>query len=286
MMWRRRPVRSAARALGRRASVAAWRVLLSSCAAAGWGCTTVRPESAPAQEVLGSSPDPASLEGPWQALLTRYVDGEGRVDYAAVDRAALERLYASVAASSPERHPERYPTRAAQLAYYLNAYNILVWKSVLMRLPGLRNLGTVRLSFFGLTKFVIGGDSWSLHGLEKHIRATFKEPRAHFALNCASAGCPKLPAEAFTASRLDAQLDRETRKFVSERRNVELAPQGGTVRLSSIFDWYRDDFAADDRGLVRWINRCRAADVQVPIAAAITHRAYDWRLNDRSLARD
>ena len=105
----------------------------------------------PRPELLASAP-PAFPDAEWDAMLKRYVDDVGRVDYAAVDRPRLEGLYAAVAATGPGKDPDKYPTAAAREAYYLNVYNVLVWKGVLDRLPGLRSVGQQRTRFFYLTR--------------------------------------------------------------------------------------------------------------------------------------
>ena len=238
---------------------------------------------APAADELGRAVVPFPV-AQWTALLARHVDDAGRVRYADIDRREVERLYAAVAASSPAATPDAYPTPAAREAYYLDAYNVLVWKNVLDRLPKLKSVNDEKVSFFYFTKFVVGKKAINLKDLEGEIiRPQFKDPRVHMALNCASAGCPELPREAFVADRLDAQLDRETRKFIADKRNVAL--DGKTLRLSQIFDWYKGDFGKDPAKVIAWINRYRAPDAQLPTDARIAYIEYDWRLNDEHLAR-
>src|SRR5262249_28644241 len=115
------------------------------------------------------------------------------------------------------------------------------------------------------------------------IRPEFKDPRVHMALNCASAGCPQLSREAFTPEKLEAQLDRETRKFMSEKRNVDYDAAAHKVRLSRLFDWYKDDFGKEPAKVLTWINKYR--DEKVPIDAKIDYVEYDWTLNDTNLKR-
>jgi|SRR5581483_660132 len=217
----------------------------------------------------------------WSALAGKYTDDKGRVDYAALkasaaDLARLDRLFASVAASS------NFPSKAAREAFYLDAYNVLVWKNVLERLPKLKTLAPELKSFFHDTEFLVGGNAYNLTDLEKDvIRADFKDPRVHVALNCASGGCPQLPREAFTPQKLDEQLDREARKFVAEKRNVDFDPAKKSLKLSHIFDWYKSDFG----DVLTWINKYRPADAQIPTDVKIEYVDYDWTLNDRNLKR-
>ena len=227
----------------------------------------------------------------WNALLQKYVDGKGRVDYNALkgnaeDAGKLDKLFAAVAATGPTRHPEQFKTQAAKLAYYLDAYNILVWKNVLSRLPKLTNVDKEKASFFFFTKFVVDGKEINLKDLEGDIvRPQFKDARVHMALNCASGGCPSLPTYAFTPAKLDEQLSNEARKFCNEKRNVDFDAASKKLKLSHIFDWYKEDFGKDPAKVIEWINNYRAADAKLPSDAKLEFVDYDWTLNDVGLLK-
>jgi hypothetical protein len=237
---------------------------------------TVKPDAA----AVAAAPVPFPYAA-WDALLEKYVDGKGRVDYNAIDRGAFEKVFAAVAASSPKKNPDKYPTKNAQKAYYIDAYNVIVWKNVLNRLPKLKNVNDDKYSFFYFTKFIVGGDELNLYDLEnKIVRPQFKDARVHFALNCASGGCPQLPPEAFTPQKVDAQLSREARKFCNEKRNVDFDPATKKLKLSHIFDWYKDDFGKEPAKVIAWINNYRAPDAKLPADAKIEYVDYDWTLND------
>ena len=257
-------------------------VLLRMALASSAACAGTEP---PQAEAVKAAPVPFPT-AKWDALLKKHVDGQGRVSYQTIDKGDVDKLYAAVAASSPKKNPDAYTTPAAKEAYYINAYNVLVWKNVLDRLPRMKSVNDEKASFFFFTKFVMGGDAINLRNLEGDIvRPQFKDPRVHMALNCASGGCPQLPAEAFTAEKLDAQLDREAKKFVAEKRNVDFDPATKTLKLSHIFDWYKDDFGKEPAKVIGWINRYRVADAQLPTDAKLAYVDYDWRLNDTSLKR-
>ncbi len=242
-------------------------------------------------------PDPAAVAAAkvpfpyaeWDALLKKHVDGQGRVDYAALERqgrADFERVFAAVAASSPKKNPAAYASKGAHEAYFIDAYNVLVWRSVIARLPALKNVDADKQSFFYDTKFSVGGVDMSLAQLENDvIRPELHDPRVHFALNCASGGCPMLPREAFTPDKVGAQLAREARKFCNERRNVDFDAATKRLRLSHIFDWYKDDFGGAPARVIAWINQYRADADKLPADAKIEYVDYDWNLNDRSLVR-
>ena len=239
------------------------------------------------------------------AVLEQYVDSEGRVDYAGLRREPerLERYYAQVAASSPDRDPGRFPDAASRLAYWINAYNAAVLVSV-VRLDGIRSVRDVKApwylgllpegtGFFYYRKHRFGGETICLYDVENSIvRPRFADPRIHFALNCASIGCPKLPARAFRPEDLDRRLDEEARRFFAEPRNLSIDEANGTVRLSMILDWYAEDFldwlereGEADGGLVAYAARYAPAAVADRLrGAAREYRVefvpYDWGLND------
>ena len=215
----------------------------------------------------------------WDQLTHKYVDDRGRVDYArlkadAEDRKQLDRLYDEIG----KEDVERLGSKAAREAFYLDAYNTIVWKNVLDH--GTRSVQDGKFEFFQRS-FVVGGKTITLDALEKKIiRPAFKDARVHMALNCASGGCPQLPREAFTPERLDEQLEREARKFCNEKRNVDFDAAAKTLKLSHIFDWYRDDFGDP----IDWINHHRDG-APLPRDAKIVYVDYDWTLNDRNLER-
>lgn len=229
----------------------------------------------------------------FEALLRERVDDQGRVDYGALraHREPLDRFLAAVAEAGPTRRPDLFPRREDRLAYYLNAYNALTLRNVIEEWP-FREINDLRkLRFFVTTRYVVDGRETSLKSLEDDVvRGRFHDPRVHAALNCGARGCPRLPREAFWPDRLDAQLDREMRAFVSEPRSVRVDPDGRRVWLSQIFDWFEDDFvqAERDRGVARpsvitYVNRHRAPDAQIPTGLAVEHIPYDWTVNAQRL---
>jgi len=223
----------------------------------------------------------------YDALLKKYVDAQGRVDYNALkanDAQTVEKLYAIVAATGPDKTPNLYKGKNAALAYYLSAYNVLVWKNVIDNIPKLRRVDQGLYSFFRNPEFQVNGAEVDLDDLEKKIiRPRFKDGRIHFALNCASGGCPKLPREAFTPDKVQAQLDSESKVFCNEKRNVDFDPTTKALKLSMIFKWYKEDFGGSDMSTITFINKYRPDTAQLPPDAKISYIDYDWRMNDKSL---
>lgn len=246
--------------------------LIVSCAACGG---VVKPKtSIPAAELKALT---AFDYSGWTTLLKTHVNDKGQVDYPALkaNRAPLDRFVAQIAAVGPKSRPELFPTDADKLAYYINAYNALTMFNVINRYPEIKSVYDSAANFFVLTEFLVDGDPIDLRALENDVvRKQFSEPRIHFALNCASVGCPQLPTEPFLPATLEAQLARETQKFLHEPRNVSL--KDGRVIISEIFKWYAEDFTPSP---LEWI-RANASDLNLPAGAAVDHRPYDWALND------
>jgi hypothetical protein len=233
----------------------------------------------------------------WDRVLKAYVNNTGKVDYEGLSKnqADLQLYVAYINTYSPEKTPELFPTKQDKEAYYLNAYNASVFMNVLdkfTKIQETKNIYKIIKPFFFESVFIYGGKRDNLDGLEnKTIRPTFKDPRVHFALNCASESCPRLPNEAFTGAQLDAQLDREAKEFCSDPRNVKL--DGTTLYLSEIFKFYTADFmdyektnggnaSSDAAALTSYINRYREGQ-KLPDNLTVKFIPYNWTPNDQKL---
>jgi hypothetical protein len=244
---------------------------------------------------LLSAPAAAS-DGTLDTLFGRYVslsaDGVNRVAYArwkanAADIAALEAWIAGAAARRPSAMP-----RAEAFAFWANLYNALTLKVVLERYP-VRSIRDIRSTgvpfdprqFNGpwRTRLVtIEGRAMSLDDIEHGtMRPTFRDPRVHYAVNCASIGCPNLRPRAFTAARLEAELDDAARAFVNHPRGASVQPDG-RLRVNSIYHWFREDFGGDEAGVIAHLRRYAAPPLAARLASATTIAGhdYDWALND------
>ena len=146
--------------------------------------------------------------GLWATVLETYVDNRGFVDYAGLseDREVLDRYLTQVKSTGPESNPELFPDRWHELAFYINAYNALVFEGVLARGPETESVwkGLISgLNFFVRMDILIDGKQTNLRNLEnKVIRDRYGDPRIHAALNCASVSCPRLPRRPFDADIL------------------------------------------------------------------------------------
>ena len=227
----------------------------------------------------------------WTTVLQEFVDDRGYVDYEGLARRrdTFDRYIESIETTSPKSDPERFPTPNDALAYYLNAYNALVFKGVLARGPEEKSVwrGLISgYSFFVGMSVVVGGERTNLKKLEDNvIRGEFQDPRIHAALNCASISCPRLPREAFEPNGLDEQLDATMTEFVGKARNV--TDDGArTVTLSKIFSWFSGDFLEHERrqgnpdpNLIDYVNRYRPDGDRIPRDYRIRFSPYDKGIN-------
>jgi hypothetical protein len=177
----------------------------------------------------------------YAVVLDEYVNDEGWVDYQALkqNRQKLDAFNATLAAVSPARYQGWSETE--QIAFWLNAYNSLTLEAIIDNYPtdSIRDIPGV----WKRLQFTVVGQDMTLDEIEHAtLRKVYNEPRIHMALVCASISCPKLRDEPYTGEQLDAQLDDQTREFLSHPRNFKIDRQAGTVYLSSIFKWFGEDW--------------------------------------------
>jgi hypothetical protein len=224
----------------------------------------------------------------WSRLLAAYrsegPDGIARFAYASVsaaDRAALQAYLASLQTVAP-----RTLARPQQKAYWINLYNAATVETVLSRYPvaSIRDIRTSPGLFaagpWGAKILRVENQALSLDDLEHRIlRPLWQDARIHYALNCAALGCPDLGAEAFEAEKLEAQLDAAARRFVASPRGVRVGPRG--LVLSSIYDWFKEDFGADAAGLRAHLLGYANGETRAALerGAPIISYSYDWALN-------
>ena len=236
----------------------------------------------------------------WTVLLKKHVVllGGGKASQAryagfASDSGALKAYTDSLSAVSSTAFNAF--SKPQQMAFLINAYNAFTVALILTRYPKLasiRDLGTL-LSNPWKPKFIsLLGTEMSLDNIEHdtlRVKGRYDDPRIHFAVNCASIGCPMLREEAFVGDRLEAQLDEQTLRFMSDRSRNRYAD--GKLQLSKIFDWYGDDFKQGHKGITSL--GAFAARYANPLADTPADRErikaqgleigfldYDWKLND------
>ena len=222
----------------------------------------------------------------WARVLTDFVNDRGEVNFRglAKNQSDLDAFIAYIAKTSPESSPESFPTRESRLAYHLNAYNALsMWNVIDSGIP--RSLsGPRKVWFFGFKKVQVGGRSMSLYAYENEVIRPMGDERVHFALNCMSVGCPRLPRVPFTARDVDDQLERKASRFFAEPRNLQRVPERNTVRLSAILSFYTEDFLRRSPSLIAYVNRHLRE--RIPENYKIEFIDYDWTVNGQRRKSD
>ena len=223
----------------------------------------------------GNSSVPGAAAKPdhtlWNDLLSSYVTGDGRVSYAGLknDRSKLDR-YLQQLADNP---PAAGWGRDEELAYWINAYNAFTVDLILKNYP-LKSITDLDGGQpWKVKRIELGDQTYSLDQIENEIiRPRFREPRIHFAVNCAAKSCPPLHNRAFTKSNLNSQLELLTKKFINNSRFNTIS--ANSAEVSKIFDWYGDDFG----DLRTYLNKY--SDTQLSEGATIGYKEYDWALNN------
>jgi hypothetical protein len=175
-----------------------------------------------------------------------------------------------------------------RLAFWINVYNAYTVKLILDNYPlkSIRKIGLLpgaawREKAVSLKR--LEGKNISLSYVENDIiRKRFKEPRIHFALVCASKGCPPIRSRAYTATKLNRQLEAQTKAFLNVKTHNRYHGSNGTLYLSRIFDWYKKDFGKDQDKLLAFIGKYipeLRSDLEKGRNVGVEYLAYDWALN-------
>lgn len=247
--------------------------------------------------VLSSSVGAAGAEpldsGLYASLLSRYTRevsdaARVRVDYRGLTRSPdWERLIENLERSDPSQRPGR----DAQLAYWINAYNILAIQTVVRNYPveSIRDVGSFLKPVWKRGAGTLSGRVVSLHEVEHEILRPMGDPRIHAAIVCASTSCPSLRREPYSADRIQAQLDDALGRWLVDRdKGLRIDRSRNTIYLSRIFDWFEEDFEPGGGVLAYLAPRMDAADRRWwqahGEAADVEFMPYDWRLNDLAIA--
>ena len=225
---------------------------------------------------------------PWSRFLASYLragpDGINRVDYAKVtvsDRDDLARYIDMLAQTRITAF-----ARTEQLAYWINLYNALTVRLVLKNYPvaSIRDIpgesGFFATGPWGRELVAVEGEALGLDDIEHRIlRPIWRDPRIHYAVNCASIGCPNLLSVAFTAANADALLSGGAVAYVNHPRGAAI--EEGRLFVSRIYDWFREDFGGSDEAVIAHLRQYanpKLLRVLEGVTRIAGHR-YDWRLN-------
>jgi hypothetical protein len=246
------------------------------------GAASCGPPAAQLQEAYEPNPEgPTFNHSQLDAVVHEHVDADGWVDYAALAAEPGE-LDAYIAALAEAPFDEL--GRNEKLALLINAYNAFTLRLILDYYPlaSIRDIASDQ-RWDGRT-WNLGGQEWTLNEIEhEQIRPKFQEPRIHFAVNCASIGCPPLRVEAYVAVRIDEQLQDQMEYTHSHDRWLRVDAEQNTVYLTKLYDWYGGDFEQVADSVEAY-----AAKYSEPLRAALDSGRkpktewldYDWTLND------
>ena len=208
----------------------------------------------------------------WDQLLGKYVSASGKVNYKGLlqEKSKLEEYLNLLSANTPQPAWKREKV----MAWWINVYNAFTIKLILEHYP-VKSIKDIDKPWD--TPFIkLGGKTYTLNQVEHEmLRARYKDPRIHFAVNCASFSCPSLPTQAFTEANLNQMLEKYTRAFINDSRHNSLSSQKAEV--SSLFDWYKEDFTKQGT-VIDFINKY--TQTKLDASAKITYKTYNWSLNE------
>ncbi len=228
------------------------------------------------------------LHSPWDSLLASYLsdhpDGVARFDYDALrssdaDTVALSNYIAALEAASPSTM-----SNDEAFAYWANLYNAVTVRLIVEEAPenSIRQIRPRPWSIgpWGVDRVTVEREDLSLDNIEHDImRPQFDAPLVHYAVNCASIGCPNLKATAWRPDTLQADLEAAARAYINHPRGVTVAEDGLVV--SRIYRWFKEDFGDSDEGVIAHILQYAEPELAAAINAnpRIDGHAYDWSLN-------
>lgn len=222
----------------------------------------------------------------WDSFLKVYVrdgsDGINRVAYgtvSAADKAALDAYIAGLSATEIGAH-----NRNEQFVYWVNLYNAVTVQLILEHYP-VKTIKKVKGGLFNSGPWdevavTVNGVGLTLNNIEHGIlRPIWKDPRIHYVVNCASIGCPNLYAAAFTSGNADKMLTAAAKDYVNHPRGVSV--EGGRLVVSSIYEWYQEDFGGSDAGVIDHVKKYARPELKEMLAgiSKVYDDRYDWTLN-------
>lgn len=220
----------------------------------------------------------------FDSILSRYVSMDGLVNYKGLREDGGFMRYIEHLSNTD---PRSLPSDKHRMAFWINAYNAFVIKGVLEEYPikSVRDVGWLPDSFFKRKKFETERGEITLQVLENEkLREAFREPRIHFAINCASISCPKLTKEVYSAEKLEEQLEAQAVSFINDKSRNYLDKKNKVLYLSHIFKWYEGDFVKNGEGIEEYVAGYLNADDAEFVSnneVVVKYLEYDWGLNEQ-----
>ncbi len=225
----------------------------------------------------GSNLDSNKALEAYSRVLKNFVNKEGEVDFEGLEKDSKDLsdfvFYVAKKKFVDLGNPEQ------ALAHHLNAYNALSMYTVLQRGIPKSNSGLSKLFFFRLTKMEIGAEIMSLEAYEKNFIRSLGEDRVHWALNCMSVSCPRLPQEPFRAENLEDELQAGAVEFFNSDKNIKVNDQNKEVSVSEILHFFPEDFVPKKAPTIAtYVNLYRKTPV--PSDYKVRYIPYDWTINN------
>jgi Protein of unknown function, DUF547 len=208
---------------------------------------------------------------PFNELLQNHVSEKGVVSYTGFQK-NNKKLRAYIASLS-ETMPDESWSKNEKLAYWMNAYNAMTIDLILRNLP-LKSIKDIDKPW-DQRLWKLGEKWYNLDEIEHQILRKMDEPRIHFGINCASYSCPPLLNEAFTAEKVDAQLDFLANTFINDSTRNTISRD--SVEISKIFNWFSKDFKQNG-SIIDYLNQY--ANRTISANAKVRYKDYNWELNN------
>lgn len=223
---------------------------------------------------------------PWHTLLQKYVNDKGMVDYRSwkASASSVKQLDDYIAQLSAAKLTNA--SKADHLAFWINAYNAVTIKGILREYPtsSIRN-HTAKLWGYNIwknLKIPVDGKLLSLDDIEHKVLRKTEEPRIHFAIVCASIGCPKLLNAAYEPETIDEQLTKNAREFFADEEKFKWS--GKKFQVSPILKWFGEDFGDTTDKQMEAIAPFLPKDAKTIAKSgglSVSYLGYDWGLNDK-----
>ena len=228
----------------------------------------------------------------WDALLKKYVDSniiDGiRLNTVNYGKLLSDPIFSRLVNDLRLFLPSQLQTHEEKLAFWINVYNVFAVKIVTENYPlqSIKDVGSIFKSVWKHKAGVIGGRDYTLDEIEHKILRKMGEPRVHVAIVCASISCPDLATDAFRPETLNEQLDAQMRDFLANPgKGMRMDVDGKRVFLSSIFDWFNEDFESHG-GVLKFIQPHVDPKYRQMLESSslrVFYMEYNWKLNDSPL---
>jgi hypothetical protein len=213
----------------------------------------------------------------WDALLKTHVSKSGTVNYKGfkTDQAKLTAYLLDLESNVPSASWSKNET----MAYWINAYNAYTVQLMVKNYPlkSIMDLKYNGKSAWDYKWIKIGAETLSLNDIEHvKLRKKYKDARIHFAVNCASFSCPVLLNSAYTATKLEAQLEAQAILFINDPKRNQIS--SSSAKISQLFEWYQDDFTTDGKTVIDYLNKY--SKTKIKAGTNISYMNYNWNLNE------